>query len=153
MESTHEVFKSVESQVHQLSVSLESVTSHIAALAQLASLAANSGSLSFGGNAGGGGNGSATPRLGGSLRARPEVIDTRAGEKCISILLSVREAAFGLLAPGRVQALSSSISFFISDVDLSADGENGSPSSMAGRRRNLAASAMSISAMSPGMAK
>ena len=152
MESTHDVFKSVESQVHQLSVSLESVTSHIAALAQLASLAANSGSLSFGGNAGGG-NGSATPRLGGSLRARPEVIDTRAGEKFISILLGARDAACGLLAPGRVHALECSISFFMSDVDLSADGENGSPSSMAGRRRNLAASAMSISAMSPGMAK
>ena len=76
VESTHSVFQSVQSQVHQLGVSLESVTSHIAALAQLASLAANSGSQSFGGGA----QGSATPRLGASLRERPEAVDTRAGE-------------------------------------------------------------------------
>ena len=74
VESTHAVFKNVESQVHQLGVSLESVTAHVAALAHLASLSANSGFHSFSGN------GSATPRLGASLRDRPEVIDTRAGE-------------------------------------------------------------------------
>jgi hypothetical protein len=89
VESTHAVFKNVESQVHQLGVSLESITSHIAALAQLASLAANSGSHSFGGYTSGG-NGSATPRLGG-IRARPEVIDTRAGENCGSGWPNVHE--------------------------------------------------------------
>lgn len=76
VESTHSVFQSVQSRVHQLGVSLESVTSHIAALAQLASLAANSGSQSFGGGA----QGSATPRLAASLRERSEAVDTRAGE-------------------------------------------------------------------------
>ena len=78
VESTHSVFKNLESQVHQLGVSLETVSSHIAALAQLASLAANSGSHAFGGS--GGGNGSATPRLGGNPRARPEMLETGDGK-------------------------------------------------------------------------
>ena len=78
VESTHSVFKNLESQVHQLGISLETVSSHIAALAQLASLAANSGSHAFGGS--GGGNGSATPRLGGNPRARPEVLETGDGK-------------------------------------------------------------------------
>ena len=77
MESTHSVFKNVQSQVHQLGVSLESVTSHVAALAQLASITANSGSHSYGGS---GGHGSVTPRLDASLRQRPEAVDTRAGK-------------------------------------------------------------------------
>ena len=91
VESTHAVFKNVESQVHQLGVSLESVTAHMAALAQLASLSANSGSRSFGGN------GSATPRLGASLRDRPDAIDTRAGERltgchcaCFAFFMAIR---------------------------------------------------------------
>ncbi len=75
VESTHSVFKNVQSQVHQLGVSLESVTSHVAALAQLASVAANSGSHSFGGS-----GGQVTPRLDASLRQRPEAVDTRAGK-------------------------------------------------------------------------
>ena len=78
VESTHSVFKSIESQVHQIGVSLESVSAHVAALAQLASLAANSGSNSFG--FGPGGNGGATPRLRENLRLRPEGIETRAGQ-------------------------------------------------------------------------
>lgn len=145
MESTHAVFKNVESQVHQLGVSLDSVTSHIAALAQLASLAANSGSHSFGGNASGG-NGNATPRLGG-IRARPEVIDSRAGENCSPVICTVHTKLSRYCAPLALLF----ISFFISDADLTADGESASPS--AGRRKSLQASAMSVSAMSPGMAK
>lgn len=138
VESTHAVFKNVESQVHQLGVSLESVTAHLAALAKLASLSANSGSHSFGGNGG------ATPRLGASLRDRPDAIDTRAGER----LIGCHCAYFAFLwrYAGRAH-WHSLASLFVSEVDLSADGDNASPS-IASRRRALPAAAMS-----PGMAK